>query len=275
MIDPAKCCLFIPGELKKFKLNLFNRIGQRIKQAGGRTIRSDHMALAALPRDLIPIVGAAPYLLPLVMDWRASGRTWIGWDRGYVRRVFATWLPRGDNGGMYRWTVNAYQMRRIRDVPDDRWKALIPGQQTDPRPVKVLPWQKDGRHIVVAEPSPTYARSHENCETWTKETLARLAVITKRPIVVRGKESSRPLQDDLRGAHCLVAHGSMAAVEAVICGCPVFVHSDSAASLVGQTDLTEIESPVYPERQPWLNSLAYGQYSESELVDGTLWRLIE
>lgn len=274
MIDPAKVCLFIPSELKKFKLDLFNRIGDRIKEAGGSTIRGDHLALDRLPDDVLPIVGAAPYLLPLVRGWKARGRAWIGWDRGYVRRVFATWLPRGENGGYYRWTLNRYQMGSIRDIPDDRWKQLIPGNKVDPRRVEVKPWQKGGRHIVVAMPSQTYSRSHDGADTWGDETLRRLALLTKRQIVVRDKETRRPLQDDLEGAHCLVTHGSMAAVEAVICGCPVVVHPDSAASLVGLTDLNMIETPVYPERQPWLNSLAYSQFNEQELVDGTLWRLI-
>lgn len=66
----------------------------------------------------------------------------------------------------------------------------------------------------------------------------------------------------------------MAAVESVMMGCPVFVHPDSAASLVGMTDINHIERPLYPERRPWLNSLAYSQFNEAELCDGTLWRLI-
>jgi hypothetical protein len=72
----------------------------------------------------------------------------------------------------------------------------------------------------------------------------------------------------------LVTHGSNAAVEAVIMGCPVIVDRSSAAALVGLTDLAEVERPLYPERQPWVNALAYAQFDERELVDGTLWRLI-
>ncbi len=265
MIDPATVCLFIPNELKKFKLDLFNRIGEKIKAAGGRTICGDHAILDALPDGIIPIVGAAPYLLPLVRVWRARGRRWIGWDRGYARRVFATWLPRGENGGMYRWTIGAYQMRAVRDMPSDRWDALK---------IPVTPWRKGGRHIVIAQPTPTYSLSHDGMNGWTDKTIEALALVTDRQIVIRSKESKRPLQADLDGAHCLVAHASIAAVEAVICGCPVVVHPDSAAALVGRTDLNKIEALVYPERQPWLNSLAYSQFDECELVDGTLWRLI-
>lgn len=264
MIDPAKVCLFVPPELKKFKLDLFNRVGRKIEASGGRMIRGDYAALDELSDDIIPITGASPELRPLIERWRARKRNWIYWDRGYARRVFATWLPRGENGGYYRWHLNSFQLQSIRDVPGDRWVALK---------TPVTPWRKGGRHIVIAQPTPTYIKSH-GIEGWTDATLEALSRVTDRQIVIRGKESKRPLQNDLANAHAMVAHGSIAAVEAAICGCPVFVHQDSAASLVGLTDLSKIETPIYPDRMPWLHSLAYSQFSESELVDGTLWRLL-
>lgn len=260
MIDPAKTCLFIPAGLKDFKLKLFERIGSKL----GRIIRGDVAAIEALPSETIPIVGCSPELTPTLTRWKAAGREFIYWDRGYARRVFATWLPRGENGGYYRWHYNSCQMQTIRDVPDDRWKALR---------TEIKPWQRSGRHIVVAQPTPTYSRFHD-IAGWTDKTLDALALVTDRQIVIRGKESNRSLQADLEGAHCLVAHASIAAVEAVICGCPVFVDASSAAAMVGRTDLSMIEKPIYPEREPWLRSLAYCQFNEQELVDGTLWRLI-
>ena len=155
-------------------------------------------------------------------------------------------------------------MRTIRDVPGDRWAAL----QTE-----VRPWRQSGSHIVIAASSRTYARFHR-VESWIADTIDALARVTARQLVIRDKESKRPLQADLEGAHCLVSHGSIAAVEAVICGCPVFVHPDSAAALVGRTDLKLIERPAMPDRTRWLHSLAYCQFNERELVDGTLWRLL-
>jgi hypothetical protein len=264
MIDPASVCLFIPPGLKNFKLNLFESIGEKILSHGGMVLRHDFDAVGRLPQEVIPIIGGSPELRPTFTHWRAVGRPFVTWDRGYARRIFATWLPRGQNGGYYRWHVGSWQMQTIRDVPSDRWDALK---------IPVAPWSARGRHIVVAEPSPTYQRVH-GIEGWTQKTLAKLASLTKRPIVVRSKETRRPLQKDLARAHCLVTHGSIAAVEAVILGCPVFVHPDSAAALVGKTDLNEIETPAYPDRKAWLNSLAYSQFTERELVDGTLWRLL-
>lgn len=267
MIDPAKTALFVPAHLKAFKLDLFNRIGSKIEAKGGRVVRGDFAALDKLSDDIVPIVGCTPELRPLIDGWRKRGRTWIYWDRGYARRVFATDLPTGANGGYYRWHVNGFQMQAVRDVPYDRWKAL----KTD-----IWPWATEGWHIVVAEPSPTYQRFH-GIEGWTKATVERLKKITDRPIVVRDKEMQRfgrKLHEDLKGAHCLVTHGSNSAVEAVIMGCPVFVHPDSAAALVGECDLNRIELPVYPDRHQWAASLAYCQFNETELVDGTLWELM-
>jgi hypothetical protein len=269
MIDAGRACLFIPNGLHGFKQKLFDRIGAKV----GRVVRGSFAELAALPDYLIPVVGCTPELRPIIDRWDKQGRAWIYWDRGYVRRVFATWLPRGADGGYYRWHLRSYQMQQIADCPDDRLRKLIAGHSGDPRPVVVKPWAKGGRHIVVAAPTPTYAKFHA-IEGWTDRTLERLATFTDRQIVVRTKQSKRPLAADLEGAHALVAHASMAAVEAVILGCPVFVDKSSAAALVGQTDLAEIERPAYPERQAWLNALAYSQFSEAELVDGTLWRLI-
>lgn len=274
MIEPKTVAFFFPPGLKKFKLDLFNRIANKIVQAGGLAIREDYKALADLPDHILPITGASPELWLLHQQWFARKRNWIYWDRGYARRIFATWLPRGDKGGYYRYHLNAYQMQRIRDVPDDRWRALLPGNLADRRNLEVHSWCNGGRHIVVATPSPTYVKSH-GIPNWTEKTIAQLKTLTDRPIVVRDKESKKSLQEDVHGAHCLVSHGSNAAVEAVIMGCPVFVHPDSAAALVGLTDLTKIENPIYPDRDRWLHSLAYCQFNETELVDGTLWRLME
>ena len=262
-IDPSKVALFIPPGLKKFKLNLFERIGREI----GRVIR-DQNRLLDLPADVIPIVGCTPTLRPLYADWIARKRKFIYWDRGYLRRVFATWLPRGVQGGYYRWHINEFQMSQIRDVPSDRWKSLDLDRE-------LKPWRKKGSKIVIADTLPDYWLVRGLPVDWSLRMANHLKYRTKRQIVVRHKESRISLQDELKEAHCLVTHGSIAAVESVVMGCPVFVDASSAAALVGKIGFDDLENPVYPERQAWLNSLAYNQWNELELVNGTLFKMLE
>lgn len=268
MIDPAKVAFWWPAGLKRFKEELFASVGASIVSKGGRVVKHDERRLLDLPDDIIPIIGCHPPLRPMIEEWRKRGRTFLYWDRSYAARWFATCLPQPATmaESQYRWHVNAYQMQAIRDVPDDRWKRLR---------TEVRPWQKSGRHIVIAAPTATYSKLH-GCENWIAETVTALAKVTDRQLVIRDKEQyrRRPIQMDLDGAHCLVTHGSNAGNEAVILGCPVFVDPSCAAALVGKTDLNQIEKPAYPDRQPWLNSIGYSQFTEGEILDGTLWKLI-
>lgn len=271
MIDPTSTLFYIPPGLSAFKRNLFDRVAAHIRKLGGK-VTENHKDLETT--GLTPIVGCSPQLTKMIADWRVTRKQFIYWDRGYVRRVFATWLPRGENGGFYRWHVGSYQLSRLRDVADDRWRSLG---------VKMEPWRPPGRHIVIARPSTTYGDFHDlrfrdprngREITWLDYTVYKLSLLTTRQLVVRDKETKRDLRDDLDGAHCLVTHGSIAAVEAVIMGCPVFVDPTSAAALVGLTDLNKIEHPIRPDRTKWAVNLAYSQFDEKELVDGTLWSLM-
>jgi hypothetical protein len=270
MINPAKVALFCPAGLREFKLKLFDRIGATVEKSGGRYIRHDVRLLDQLPDEIIPIVGCQPESTALIRKWRDTKRVWGYWDRGYLRRVFAASLPPAASisSSYYRWHINSFQMTSIMDVPGDRWRAL--GYDD-----LVRPWARNGRHIVIAAPSRTYARFH-GCESWIADTIDALARVTDRQLVIRDKEQvrTRPLQKDLDGAHALVTHGSIAAVESIVLGCPVFVHPDSAAALVGQTNLKNIETPIYPERQPFLNALCHNQWNETEMVNGVLWNML-
>ena len=266
MIDPKKVALFIPPGLQRFKQKLFEGIGAKI----GRVVRDDPKRLDELPDDIIPIVGCTPFLKPWYDKWLASGRNFIYWDRGYLRRVFATWLPRGSDmgipGGYYRWHINAFQMKEVHDVPDDRWRSLkLNGA--------LKPWHKGGGNIVIADTLHFYW-GFVGDDNWIERTVKEIKKHTDRKIIIRDKESKLPLDRELQNAHCLVAHGSIAAIEAVVMGCPVFVNKMSAARFVGQTDFSKIETPVYPDRDKWLHSLAYTQFNEAELVNGTLWKLL-
>lgn len=183
-------------------------------------------------------------------------------------------------GGFYRWQLGSFQMREIREVPADRLQFLKLDQPwyvgAEKMPALPHAWHMHGDHIVIADTLADYWDLRGLPRNWSHRMAIELKKYTTRSIIVRDKESKKPLHEDLRGAHALVTHGSIAAVEAITLGYPVFVDVSSAAAMMGRTDFSKIEDPIYPDnREPWLRSLAYAQFHENELCDGTLWRLLQ
>lgn len=252
---------FIPSIVSEFKrTKLFGPISTKAGLVIEGNGRDDAERLAVLPPEIVPIIGCTYDLRGLIRDWLRTGRNFIYWDRGYVSRGGTAWLPTGHV--FYRWELNGYQMTRVRPSSPERWNGLRQG---------IHPWRKNGRHIVVAVPSDAYLRFHE-LDGWL-ERVTRTANATGRKVTVRHKKTRVPLGQDLLGAHCLVTHGSVAAVEAVILGCPVFVDGTSAAAPVGKTDL-DFENPVTPDRTAWLHSLASSQFTLNEIITGKIWEIM-
>lgn len=207
-----------------------------------------HAASEGLKPGLGIMWGLLRGIPELIAESEKAGQPWVYVDHGYFRR--------GHYDGFYRMTLNDFQQRRVIERPEDRWKALG---------IKMKPWRK-GRNVVVCPPSDHVCKLFK-CEAWGKETVAVLETRTDRPIVVRRKTDRGAFLDAIKDAHCVVTLNSIAAVEAVCDGVPVFVSPISAAAPVGRTDL-EVESPDRPEREPWAWSLAYGQYRKEEFGEG-------
>ncbi|MCA3242667.1 MAG: hypothetical protein ING89_15345 [Rubrivivax sp.] len=168
----------------------------------------------------------------------------------------------------YRATLNGYSTTQLRRCPPTRTAALG---------VTLTPWRKDGRHVLVCPPTDYFMAAH-GCPNWTINTLSTLRRHTDRPIVVRDKpkpgEPARSLQEDLAHCHALVTHSSNVAVEAAVMGVPVFVAPGCAAVGVGLTDVARIETPAMPDRRPWLDNLAFTQFSFEEVLDGRVLGLL-
>lgn len=191
----------------------------------------------------------------LIWESLKRNQPWIYLDHGYFRR--------GHFHGHYRMTWCDFQQRELIERPDDRWKKLN---------IELQPWRK-GRDIIVCPPSSHVCKIF-GCHEWEANTTASLRRFTARPIRIRRKTDPSPFAEAIRNAHAVVTSSSIAAVEAALLGVPVFVDAISAASLIGLTDLSKIESPVYPDREPWVHSMAYGQFTRDEMKEGLAWRVL-
>lgn len=202
-------------------------------------------------------------LLPTLQQARRECRTWVYVDRGYFRAT------RGDDrSGYFRITRNDWQHDGAGQWPADRWRALA---------IPLAAWRR-GRHVLVCPPSDVFAKAVGGfpAAAWLADTLAQLKAATDRPIRVRGKDANAPLAQDLKDCHALVTFMSNTAVDALVAGVPVFCTGKSAASLLGKSNLAEIEDPLYStERERWAASLACNQYTLAEFASGAANHLLE
>jgi hypothetical protein len=212
------------------------------------------------PRPGVPVVwGVLRGSDRVVAYAKQSGQYFFYVDHAYFSR---------GHGLSYRVTRNGYEAGPVRECPRDRIEA---------HDVVLEPWRRGGTNVLVCPPTDYFMAAH-GCSDWLDRTLEALRRHTDRPVVVRRKpqpgETVEPLGEALSKAHALVTHSSNVAIEAVLAGVAVFVSPSSAAAPMGLTDLSSIETPLYPDRDKWLAHLAYCQYSLEEMRSGAAWRML-
>lgn len=188
----------------------------------------------------------------LLWDYQDSGQSYVYMDHGY--------FARGHFKGYYRMTLNAMQQCEVRPCSRDRFERLR---------LHVKPWRKGGRYIMICPPSSAVLAAYRADHRWLYETTRLVKRFTDRPIKIRHKHSHPSLPRALEDVHCLVTFTSNAAVEAAALGVPVFVTHPCAASPVASSDLSLLDTPHYADnREEWLASLAYGQFTLEEIEKG-------
>jgi hypothetical protein len=155
--------------------------------------------------------------------------------------------------------------------------------------LELVGWQRKkfrpGSNILLCPPSEKAMNAFGlNLEQWMEETIATIKQHSDRQIIIRKKASRRDRSstDTMEMAlskdiHCLVTFNSIAATEALLLGKPAFTLGPNAAHSLCHTDLSFIETPYIPtveELVGWAAHLAYCQFTEAEMKDGTAWRIL-
>ena len=177
---------------------------------------------------------------------------------------------------LFRVCKNNYVINKITDTDDHRLLDLKAKFAKDDE-LDILDWKKGGSHIVVFPPSWWLCKNlGMRAEDVLKDTIEELKKHTDREIRVRvkkinGQYNPVPLHEDLKDCHAVVSFQSSAAAKAIIKGIPSFTITDkySAALPLSLTDLSKIETPIYPDnRHEWLCNLANHQFYASEIQSG-------
>lgn len=217
---------------------------------------------APLREGGVALYGFLRGLLPTLRQAQQLGRPWVYADRGYLRATYGD-----DYSGYFRVTRDAYQHVGLMgsEVGAERLKRIG---------VKIAPWRRNGKHILVCPPGDVFATAIEGrtSAAWLAETVRLLVESgTARAVRVRHKAeaATRPLAADLEDAHALITYMSNSAVEAALAGVPVFCAPTCAAATVGLSDVRRIDEPWYPEhREVWARALAANQWTLTELRAG-------
>lgn len=195
-------------------------------------------------------------LWPMLQLAIAEGRDWYYGDHGYLRRK-----------GHFRVTKNGYQ-HSGRGVADPRRLAELG--------IEVKEMRKTGEHILLCPPDAAYCSLWGwDADLWEQHQIQEIERFSKRPIVVRRRDTQRPLEYDLVNCWALVTYHSNAAVEALLAGIPVFTFGPSPARAMGCQSLSRIERPLTPtvrDRTNWASILAANQWTMAEIEAGECWR---
>ena len=220
--------------------------------------------------NITPVVVRGVTKRKVMEACRAHGRDFYYIDTGYFGNPV--------KGKLYhRITRNDVQyFGPIMDRPDDRLAQTGIGFKKF----------RGGTNILLAPPSQKLLMMYDiDLETWLNNTIEEIKKYTDRPIVIRKKQSRavRMTEDTMEMAlaqdvHCLVTFSSIAAGEALLLGKPAITLGPNAAAPLCSQSLSEIEClnvPTVDEVRAWAANLAYNQFTEAEMRDGTAWRILQ
>jgi len=170
---------------------------------------------------------------------------------------------------------------------DVQWFGDIverPGDRFEKTGVQIKKMRR-GTNILIAPPSQKLLNNYDIVlEEWLENVQAEIRAHTDRPVVIRTKQgrSTRVNNDTMemaldRDVHCLVTFSSIAAGEALLLGKPAITLGPNAAGPLCSQSISAIENPRIPtldEVTAWAHHLAYCQFTELEMRDGTAWRIL-
>lgn len=226
---------------------------------GGKVVQTSARQLAPGPAAFY---GVRPEWAHLWRQARSEGRDWYYLDNAWFDCARERFFRIGVNA-MQSWSQQPSDGRRLRAL----------GVQLQERPAR------QGRHIVLCRQSDEFMRFNAGWPGgalgWQDDVLEQLRHRTERPIVVRAKQSSTPLAEELQDAWLLVTHASAAAIEAVLAGVPVIVTDPDSAAARFSVGFEQVEDRLPPQDvRPWAERLADSQWTLNEMQAGMAWRAI-
>ena len=162
--------------------------------------------------------------------------------------------------------------------------------------INLVPYRSNGSHILVClQRVDGWSMCGVDVQRWLDKTVKRIRNYSNRPIVVRKHPGDRrqnsltfskdytistspSILDDFKNCWATVTYNSSPGVASLITGVPVFVTDpvpqQSQTWPICNTDLSQIENPLMPDRQEWIDSVCQSHWNDDEVASGEAWRFL-
>ena len=176
----------------------------------------------------------------------------------------------------YRITKNGENLNKIVELNDeDRNRIQKYKQFKETFRLKSI---KRGKSILLIPPTEAVCRYYKiDLDTWINETKNTIRKYSDREFIIRYKTDTRPLDEDLHKAHCVVTFQSTVGITAILKGIPVICDDVSMCKPVS-IKYDDIEKEYIRDNDlvnKWIDSLLANQFSMIEIQDGTAKRIVD
>jgi len=164
--------------------------------------------------------------------------------------------------------------------------------------IKLKDTRLKGDHILICcQRNGGWSMGGLDVVDWLSKTVKRIRKLSDRPIVIRKHPGDRRasqylnkfqtkdknvkfsnhqhILQDFANCWAVITYNSSPGVAAAIEGIPVFVTDSnpqiSQAFDVANTSLLDIENPILPDRQRWIERISMSHWNFTELQSGEAW----
>jgi len=173
----------------------------------------------------------------------------------------------------------------------DRWLSI-----SQKLGINLMPYRTTGNHILIClQRVDGWSMCGQDVQRWLDKTYKHIRSFTDRPIIVRKHPGDRrqdslrfsreytvskspSIVDDFKNCWATVTYNSSPGVASLINGVPVFVTDplpqQSQTWPICNTDLSQIENPLMPDRQEWIDRLCQSHWNDDEVASGQAWKFM-
>ena len=210
--------------------------------------------------------------------------TW-GWRNGKARRQQTNKpvlvMERGYLDNRFAWTSlgwNGLNNRAIfPDLSDpSRWRTHFQHLMQEKKPMR-------GAALIMGQVAGDAALENVSIRTWYigmarkcfdlgyvpvfRQHPVERSMNIQPPVIPNVLHSDLSLEMDLKRAGLAITYNSNSAVDAILAGVPAYVADEGSMAWPVRSETLEL--PTLPDRAEWAYRLAWKQWQESEIRDGT------